>query len=443
MSALARLLVRIVLASALACLAGCSLLPGWGSRNESERRAQQVQKLQLKVMRYADEYAGRIADPITALKSNARTPEERLAIQDWSITQTSAAYIIASGTNPTINALDMIVLATLSRMVLEQQGISALGERALPLLAVQRSLEPQSWELIDGVLNPDEKDQLQALIVDWRAEHPHARAVTQIRFTSFAAIAATASNPTRTGGSLFSLIGLDPLSNLDPAVRELEQTRLLAERAIYYLQRAPKLLDMQVERLSYQLAVMPEAKQTLASVERVGMAAQAIGELTGDAPAIVATERHALISELTAVLRSEQDHMQQLLQDVRQTLDAGANTSESVTRTIDAIDALVARIKPPRGQPTDSTAAARPFDITEYANTARDVASAAQALQSLLAQAGDSSVGLQRLTSAAKQDAHDVIDFLFWRALALIVTLGSFLLLAAILIRRRRSTDRD
>ena len=73
---------------------------------------------------------------------------------------------------------------------------------------------------------------------------------------------------------MFALIGLDPLSNLDPAVRELEQTRLLAERTIYYLQRAPSLLDMQIERLTYQLAVMPEAKQTLAGVERVSVAAE-------------------------------------------------------------------------------------------------------------------------------------------------------------------------
>ena len=37
-------------------------------------------------------------------------------MQNWRITQASAAYTIASGPNPTINALDMIVLATLSRM---------------------------------------------------------------------------------------------------------------------------------------------------------------------------------------------------------------------------------------------------------------------------------------------------------------------------------------
>ena len=50
------------------------------------------------------------------------------------------------------------------------------------------------------------------------------------------------------------MLGLDPLTQLDPAVREITQTRELAERTIYYMQRAPSLLDMQLERITYQLA---------------------------------------------------------------------------------------------------------------------------------------------------------------------------------------------
>ena len=38
-------------------------------------------------------------------------------------------------------------------------------------------------------------------------------------------------------------------TRLDPAVREITQSRELAERAIYYMQRTPDLLDMQIERL--------------------------------------------------------------------------------------------------------------------------------------------------------------------------------------------------
>lgn len=434
-----RSLPLALLVCALAVLAGCGTIHGWASRDESERRAARLQELQLKVMRYADECTGHIADPIATFKTQARTPEERLAAQNWSITQASATYAIASGANPTISALDMIVLATLSRMVLEEYWLPEYGERALALLEVHRHMEQQSWSLVDGVLTAEHRDQLQAIIVQWRAEHPKARSITQIRFANFAGIGGKHSNaPQSGGGSVFAFIGLDPLSNLDPAVRELEQTRQLAERAIYYLQRAPGLLDMQIERLSYQLSAMPEAQQTFTGVERIGLAAQAVGQLSSNAPAIIANERHALISELAATLRAEQDHMQALLADVQDTLDAGAHTSESVTTAIAALDALVARVKPTDGPPSASPAPGRTFDITEYAATARDVASAAQAAQALLVQLEMSGAGVQRLKEATKQDLQDVIDRAFWRAMVLIGTLGMFVLLAALVFRRGR-----
>ena len=56
-------------------------------------------------------------------------------------------------------------------------------------------------------------------------------------------------------------------TNLREAVAMvLEANRELAERSIFYLQRMPGLLDMQIEKLTYTLAVMPESKALLASV---------------------------------------------------------------------------------------------------------------------------------------------------------------------------------
>ena len=185
----------------------------------------------------------------------------------------------------------------------------------------------------------------------WRTEHPNARAVSQVRFADFAAIVSRSGSEKQGSGSLFGLIGLDPLGNLDPAVREIEQTRQLAERAIYYLQRAPNLLDMQVERLVYQLAVMPETRQTLASVDRVSVAAESLGELSADAPAILARERHAIITELTATLHAEQSRMQELLVELHDVLKAGAQTSDSVGATVVALDAFVARFQPQQRRP--------------------------------------------------------------------------------------------
>jgi hypothetical protein len=424
-----------VLGCILAGLVGCGTMQRWAPRDESERRAARLQEVQLKVMRYADEYSGRLRDPLDALNREASSPGERLAAQNWRITQANAAYTIASGPNPIINAFDMIVLATLSRMVIEDYWRTELyGERAAPLLEVHRNLEQQSWMLVDTMLDFEQTTQLRAIIEQWRAENPKARAVAQIRFGDFAAIARRRSDQPQGGGSLFAFIGLDPLRNLDPAVRELEQTRQLAERTIYYLQRAPSLLDMQVERLAYQLAVMPETERTLTGVDRISLAAEAVGRLTNDAPAIIANERHALIAELTTALHAEEARMQTLLVDVRDVLNAGTQTSESVTGAVAALDAFVARVRPKDAQ-LRTAAPRRPFDIADYAATARELTAAAQGVQAVLVQLEVSSAGVERLTDAAARDLHEVVDHAFWRGLVLIAALALATLLAALTYR--------
>src|SRR5215208_646386 len=119
MCALRPVVLLTLLACVLAGPAGCASMSRWASRDESERRAAQLQEVQLKVMRYADDYSARITDPLEALNVQSASPEERLIAHDWRIQESTAAYTIASGPNPVINALDMIVLATLSRMVVE------------------------------------------------------------------------------------------------------------------------------------------------------------------------------------------------------------------------------------------------------------------------------------------------------------------------------------
>jgi hypothetical protein len=432
MCALRRVLVLVLLAGALAG-SGCTSMQRWLSRDESERRAARLQEVQLKVMRYADDYSGRISDPLEALTRQAASPEERLSAHDWRIMQSTAAYTIASGPNPMVNALDMIVLASLSRMVVEDGTL--FGARAATLLEVHRDLEWQSWALIEDVADGEQSKHLRALIVQWHAEHPGSRTVSQVRLADFASIPGRRGNEAQGGGGVFALIGLDPLRNLDPAVREIEQTRLLAERTIYYLQRAPSLLDMQIERLAYQLAIMPEAKQTLAGVERVSIAAEALGDLTADAPTIIARERHALVTDLTAMLHSEQQRLQALLVEVRGVLQAGAQTSESVGTTVAALDAFVARFQPQDVRSTASAAPARPFDINDYAQTARELASAAQDLQSLLVQLDTSSTGVERLAGTTTQALQEVVDRAFWRGIALIGALAIAVLLAALAYR--------
>ncbi len=157
---------------------------------------------------------------------------------------------------------------------------------------------------------------------------------------------AFATSGMRTGGtsstSIFSFLGIDPLSNLDPAVRELAQTRQLAERAVYYGQRVPKLISMEAQRLAFEMAVTPESVRLLDSVGRIGGAAQTTSELAADLPALLAAERAALIEQLTGVYDERQEQLQALAVELRSTLEAGGATSDSVRETVAALDALMA-----------------------------------------------------------------------------------------------------
>src|SRR6478609_3944747 len=91
--------VLMLFVCALTSVVACSSMSRWASRDESERRAARLQELQLKVMRYADDYGARITDPLKALTAQSPSPELRLAAHDWRISQSTAAYTIASGPN--------------------------------------------------------------------------------------------------------------------------------------------------------------------------------------------------------------------------------------------------------------------------------------------------------------------------------------------------------
>lgn len=417
----------------LAAVVGCSTMQRLTPKDESERRAAHLQALQLKVMRYADDYTGRMRDALVSLDLQSTPPEVRLLAQNWRVGQATAAYTIASGPNPTINALDMIVLASLSRMVGEDQWQQNDGPVGQALLAAHRDLERQSWSLVEGLLDAQRTQQLHDLIERWRAENPTVRAVAQVRFADFSALELRRDDESHGGGSLFAFIGLDPLSNLDPAVRELEQTRQLAERTIYYLQRAPALLDMEIERLAYQLAAMPEIERALTGMDRLSSAAAGVGDLATRAPEIIASERQAIIADLSRALHTEQARLQPLLVNLRDVLNAGTQTAQSLTGTVAALDALAARMQPDEPKGAAASAPRRPFDITEYTTSVRELGTAAERMQSLLVQLDTSSQGVAQITRAATQDLQRVIDHAFWRALLLILVLGVVATLSALL----------
>ncbi len=422
-------------------LCGCSTIKHILHMDQGEQaasqRAQQLLILQFRVMRFADGYVGAIIEPLRQFKAAATSADDRLMAQNWQVSQATAAYTIATGPSAVVNALDMVVLATLSRMVIDDDRITQrFGERATPLREAYRRLEAQARDLGKDVITADQFAQLQHVIDEWRAQNPHIAAVSYVHFSDFAkSIGHPNPSEVQSSTGLFHLLGIDPLSGLDPAVRELAQTREFGERAIYWAQRLPNLIDMQAQLVADQFATTPETTRLLANVDKSAQAAAAAGRLADEIPRVLAQEREAAIRQFMDAITVETAHTRQLIVELRGTLQAGTATSNSLTTTIKAFDELVAQFEKPAPAGGPAAPPGRPFDITEYTAAAAQIARASDQLQQLIAGIEHGTPALAQSADRAAATLQNVVDHAYWRIVELIALLLAGGLAAALAYR--------
>lgn len=427
--------LTIVAALQVAVFSGCttirSMLP---SARQAEERRLQFQEWQARGMRFADEYVGRVVEETVRFRAGIDDPALQLALSGWMLSQANSAYTSASGPSAIVNILDLVTLAALSRMVVEDTLHPRFPEQGAALLALHRELEEASWRLTDGMLSPDQVAEFRELLKDWRRRNPNVKAVAFIHFLDFAkSIGRPAPGETERPGGLFSMLGLDPLAGLDPAVRQLEQTRLLAERTIFYMQRVPYILNLQIDRASSELLARPELRGLLRDSDRISGSVERFAGVAEAMPAHLAAEREALIRQLSSELLTQQAAMQPLLVELRAMLEAGDATATSVDGAVQSIDRLLARF-PPR--PRDGSAPGRPFDIAQYTEAAAEFGRTAQELQRLIGAIDAQAPSLAGTLEATIARTQSLVDRLFWMIAALIVLLVVAVLLAALAWRR-------
>jgi hypothetical protein len=389
--------------------------------DKASKRAAQLQVLQLSVMRFADEYTGSITPPIRVFQASTDNAADRLTAQNWLLSQATAAYTIASSPNPIVNTVDLVVLTTLSRMVIDDAWSGErFGERAAPLREAYHRLEPLALELAKGALSADQIAELQHLIVVWREQNPQVTAISYVHFRDVASsIGKSKTGDVGRSGGLFSLLGLDPFSSLDPAVREISQSRELAERTIYYAQRLPNLLDMQIERLTLEFATMPEVTRLLANVDQVAGAAVTSARVVGELPSLLPREREAAIRQIMDAVTVETAHTRELVSQLRAALEAGTVTSNSLDATIRSFDQLVARLQKPAAANSQSSPG-KPFDITEYTAAAAEVSRTAAQLESLIGSVDRGTPALAQASDRAAATLRGVVDHAYWRGAQLL-----------------------
>ncbi len=422
-----RLLGCVCLACFALALAGCSLLHFRSAPPKAQVTSLALTTnttgsvtltvLQFQVMRFVDSYVATVAQAADDFGAKIGTPEARLAALKWKLGQATAAYTDATGPSPVVNALDTLVLVTVSRMVMEDYGVEKFGEAALPVLEVQRQQETNAWLLAHGMLKPAQEQELRDLIQEWRQKNPHQRYVGAVRFREFAtALGRTPTQSSAMPTSIFSLLYLDPMAGLDPTTAAIQETHQLGERAMYYTQRMPQLLSWQTEVLAFQLAEEPESRQVLSNADQLATSAEIFAKTAQQLPQLINDQRQAAIQQLLDGLRSQET-------DVRQTLNAGGDAAASINTAIKSLDAFVRYVSPPNTNKTSVSTNSRPFNVLDYGTAAGQVGAAARDLNALLSTMNQSTTQFAQLGQQTTADANRVVDHAFRRGLILILVL--------------------
>ena len=196
---------------------------------------------------------------------------------------------VATGPNELMNLGDMLVVVTLTRAAAEQKwATGAYSQSALPILQACQQAETNLEKIALSVLTPQQLDELRAAVGQLRKNNPGLRSAV---FARGLGMGASITLPTKEAeaapGSFFSLLGLDPLAGLEPAVRELTQNRLLAERGIFIAQRSPTWLRWQAELLLLETTETPAALDARRDMSIIAQALERTSKTAQGIPALV------------------------------------------------------------------------------------------------------------------------------------------------------------
>jgi hypothetical protein len=338
-----RTLIHLLTALVGLALAGCagSVEPSkktsaWESGSLKEPA--HTEALRRDLMNFADRFAGSMVEAYDELA--ARTPRADLKrlIIERKLISVASAYMNAVEPNPIVGLLDMLVMARLLREVSEDAWFSEMFTENASRIAIKlKAQEADIWNLAARYVTEAQLEELRDVIDKWRQAHPDERYVSMVRVSDFPQ--AQPSSAAKGPSSVFGLLFLDPLSGLDPAMREVTRSRELAERVLFYLQRMPMLLTWRIEALSDQSLHGPEIQQFLKNMSefaaiatRFTKNAEAVTELVGKFPKQLSDERERTVEH---VARKTTEERTAVVNQVAQAI--AAERDAAIRQSADAI----------------------------------------------------------------------------------------------------------
>jgi hypothetical protein len=295
------------------------------------------------------------------------------------------------------------------------------GESAKALLHASQETEKEIWRIAALTLKPLQIEELRTAIKAWHEQYPEGRSPSDVGSLGFSAEVGQMNRNPQSGitSSVFNLLAIDPLAGLDPATRELANTRLFAERGLFLGRHMPTMIRWETELLVIQTAEMPQMEKLLANTSQLSEAADRFSQTAERLPELISAEREQIVQALNA----QQPGLTSLAAQTEKALDAGQQMSMASTATLKSFQDVLRQLD--SSPPNPNT---EPFRINDYTVAAAQINATAQDMVKLL-QAFDQilapgkfdalSTRLDALTRQTQASGKELVDYTFKKTLFL------------------------
>jgi hypothetical protein len=336
--------------------------------------------LQGHVMAFADRYWSIMNSAGIEYIENRPSPEKRRIIKALLVYSAADAFTIAAGPKPVAAFLDMVVMVTLGRMVFEQHYANIHGSEVAPIVDGFKKAEADIWQIAGDILTAEQQQKLMGLIQTWRQNNPKNIVFSSVRFSEFEKFRGFSDDSgKKSSGGLFRSVA--------KATEQVEEVRLISERAMYLGSRLPMLTGAFADVWTSRLTNNQDVNVILADVNRIADGLQRIAAVSEKLPDDIAIERDTTINKvMQEVARqrretiddflAEEKRIRGLLTDLKLMLASGNDLLTSTNATLD-------RLNFGQGE-MGAAEPSRPFDIRDYQAALQEASRALLTLHELV-----------------------------------------------------------
>ncbi|BBO74809.1 hypothetical protein DSCW_22260 [Desulfosarcina widdelii] len=397
---------------------------------ENSRQMTQ-EELQAAVISYANRYIAIVGQAAVRLEAAIPTDQARLNAARRKVYSITAVVETAAGPNPGPALLDLVVTATLNRMVWEEYWRPQIfGKPATIMVEAFKTMEVDAWELAAKVMTHEQRQEFRDLINDWYANHPEQVFVDYVTFSDFGDIGTKPNlkNIQKPGGLL---------APIREATEAVDDVRMTVERAMFLLAKMQLIMGSQAELVYRNLIVQPEMKTMLTDISGLKQTADRYAVLLEKLPQQVSEERKAIldaIDDKAAAIHDVNTGVQATLRQADITLKSLQQTTVAASDLVASTDALLARF--------ETGESAEPVTMADYIKAIETLQAVLSDFNQIILTVDQTGIPLiSTVLDQFNRSAEERVDHIFWRLLILIVAAGCMgvVIIAVYNLSKRRS----